>query len=141
MTAEPAGGHGQPDLLATNTAFYEALERGDIDALDDLWVGTDDATCVHPGLVPIRGRKAVLRSWAAILAGTPYLQFVLTDVVADVHDDVGVISCTENLLSATEGMPETVFAGGRAVATNVFRREDGSWRMWIHHASPVQAEE
>jgi ketosteroid isomerase-like protein len=138
VTATP----GSPsELLAANTAFYEALERGDLDALDQQWVDGDDAICVHPGLVPIRGRKAVLRSWAAILAGTPYLQFVLTDVVADMHDSVGVISCTENLLSATDGMPETMFAGGRAVATNVFRRESGAWRIWIHHASPVQPQD
>jgi hypothetical protein len=28
-------------------------------------------------------------------------------------------------------------AGGRAVATNVFRRTTGGWRLWLHHASPV----
>ena len=29
------------------------------------------------------------------------------------------------------------FAGGRAVATNVFRRTTDGWRLWVHHASPV----
>lgn len=125
------------DLLDANVAFYSALERGDIDDLADSWSGADGSVCVHPGLAPIHGHKAVLRSWAAVLAGTPYLQFVLTDVVADLHGDVGVVSCTENLLSATDGMPDTVFAGGRAVATNVFRYEDGRWRVWVHHASVV----
>lgn len=128
-------------LREANAAFYEALERGDLDALDALWVTGDDALCVHPGLTPIHGRKAVLRSWAAILAGTPYLQFVLTDVTVQVSGEVGMISCTENLLSATDGMPDTVFAGGRAIATNVFRVEDSGWRLWVHHASPVQAED
>ena len=28
-------------------------------------------------------------------------------------------------------------AGGRAVATNVFRRTPDGWRLWLHHASPV----
>lgn len=136
-------GDGVPEagLLAANTAFYEALERGDLDGLEDVWVHGEDAVCVHPGLTPIRGHKAVLRSWAAILAGTPYLQFVLTDVASQVHGEMGVVSCTENLLSATDGMPETVFAGGRAVATNIFRVEDGEWRIWVHHASPVQPED
>jgi hypothetical protein len=79
-----------------------------------------------------------MRSWAAILASTPYLQFVLTDTRADRFGEVGVVSCTENLLSAPEGMPDTMFAGGRAVATNVFRYVDGQWRMWAHHASAVE---
>jgi ketosteroid isomerase-like protein len=127
-----------PDLLAANSAFYEALEQGDLDALTALWVDGDEAVCVHPGLPPIHGAKAVMRSWAAILASTPYLQFVLTDTQAHGFGDVGVVSCTENLLSAPDGMPETMFAGGRAVATNVFRNLDGRWRMWVHHASAVE---
>jgi hypothetical protein len=35
-------------------------------------------------------------------------------------------------------MPETMFAGGRAVTTNVFCYLDGRWRMWVHHASAVE---
>jgi len=124
-------------VIATNEAFYSALEAADLDALEQLWVD-DAAICVHPGLSPIHGRKAVLRSWAAILAATPYLQFVLTDVVVEMRDGTAVLTCTENLLSAAEGMPETVFAGGHVVATNVFRRDGDSWRLWVHHASSVQ---
>ena len=51
-----------PDLLAANSAFYEALEQGDLDALTALWVDGDEAVCVHPGLPPIHGAKAVMRS-------------------------------------------------------------------------------
>jgi hypothetical protein len=35
-------------------------------------------------------------------------------------------------------MPDTVFTGGHAVATNVFRRDGEAWRLWVHHASGVQ---
>jgi ketosteroid isomerase-like protein len=124
-------------VIATNDAFYAALEAADLDALERLWVD-DAAVCVHPGLPPIHGRKAVLRSWAAMLAATRYLQFVLTDVVVEMCDGTAVVSCTENLLSAADGMPETVFAGGHAVATNVFRQDGDRWRLWVHHASAVQ---
>jgi ketosteroid isomerase-like protein len=142
VTAVPeSGGPTEPDaaVLAANAAFYEALEHADIDALERLWIDDGAAVCVHPGLAPIHGHKAVLRSWAAVLAATPYLQFVLTDVAAQVSGGVAVVTCTENLLSAVEGMPDTVFAGGHAVATNVFRRDGETWRMWVHHASPVRA--
>jgi ketosteroid isomerase-like protein len=131
----------EDDLAAANESFYAALENGDVDALERLWMDDPGVVCTHPGLVPIYGARAVMRSWAAVLASTPYLQFVLTDVVIDVHGDVGVVTCTENLLSATDGMPETAFAGGKAVATNVYRRVDGNWRMWVHHASPVLGRE
>jgi ketosteroid isomerase-like protein len=128
----------ETELLAANAAFYAALEDGDLDALERLWLAGDGVVCIHPGLAPIRGGRAVLRSWAAVLAGTPYLQFVLTDVATDVDGDAGVVTCTENMLAATDTMPDTAFAGGEAVATNVFRRVEGRWRLWVHHASPVR---
>jgi ketosteroid isomerase-like protein len=138
MTAAAEPGDEAASALAANSAFYEAIEHGDIDALQRLWLDGDTAICVHPGLTPIHGHRAVLRSWAAVLAATPYLQFVLTDVTAKVSGHVAVVTCTENLLSAAEGMPDTVFAGGHAVATNVFRMDEDGWRLWVHHASAVQ---
>jgi len=134
-------------VTAANTALYDAFETGDIDLMGALWL--DDAgaaapTCVHPGWAPVRGRGAVLRSWSMIMANTTYIQFVLTDVNVHVQGDVAVVTCAENMLT---GMPETAdddpllpgLAGGRAVATNVFRRTPGGWRLWVHHASPVLA--
>jgi ketosteroid isomerase-like protein len=76
------------------------------------------------------------------MANSPFLQFVLTDVEVAVHGDVAVVTCGENILA---GMPEVAeplptgsgLSGGLAVATNVFRRDPGGWRLWVHHASPV----
>ncbi len=128
------------EVLAANTAHYTAFESGDLDLLGAVWVDGKlgaDASCVHPGWSPIRGRSAILRSYAAVMAGTSYIQFFLTDVAVSVHGDTAVVTCTENMLSAHPDMPETTFAGGRAVATNVFVRTTGGWRLLVHHASPV----
>ena len=139
--AASSGDPGAQDAVsAANQSFYDAVEQGDLDALEAVWVDEHDgavAACVHPGLAPIHGRAGVLRSWAAVMAGTPYLQFVLTDLEVQVHGETAVVTCTENMLSAPDGMPTTSFAGGHAVATNVFRRTGGGWRLWVHHASPV----
>jgi ketosteroid isomerase-like protein len=125
-------------VVATQEAFYAAVEAADLDALGRIWVEDDGATCVHPGWDPVLGRAAVLRSWAALLAGTAYLQFVLTDVRVCVAGATAVVSCTENVLTADDATPDDAFAGGRAVAPNVFRRQPGgTWRLWSHHASPV----
>jgi ketosteroid isomerase-like protein len=134
-------------VAAANTALYDAFETGDIDLMGAVWLddaATQTVTCVHPGWAPLHGRGAVLRSWSMIMANTAYIQFVLTDVRVQVHGDVAIVTCGENILT---GMPETdeaplpTFAGGRAVATNVFRRTAGGWRLWVHHASPVLAQE
>jgi len=124
-------------VLAVNSALYTAFESADLDALKAIWLDADEVSCIHPGWLPIHGRSAVLRSYAAIMAGTTYIQFFLTDVEVSIAGDTAVVTCTENILSAGEGMPDTTFAGARAVATNVFRRTSAGWRLWAHHGSPV----
>lgn len=128
-------------VLSVNSGFYAAFESGDLDAMIDLWVPDGHAVCIHPGWAPVVGAAAVRRSWAVIMANTPYIQFILTDVDVTVVGDVASVTCTENVLSADEDTPVEGFAGGKAVSTNVFRRtrsgEEDAWRLWIHHASPV----
>jgi hypothetical protein len=145
---------GTEAVLRANQLLYDAFETGDIDLMGALWLDGPDAatvTCVHPGWSPLHGRDVVLRSWSMIMANTTYIQFVLTDVTARLTDEVAVVTCGENMLTdladlppGGEGLPaEPVagLAGGRAVATNVFRRTPEGWRLWLHHASPVLTRE
>ncbi|MGC5345832.1 nuclear transport factor 2 family protein [Streptomyces sp. DT24] len=130
---------------AANTAFYDALEHGDLDALGDLWLDDDALTvsCVHPGWPVLSGRGEVLRSYALIMANTEYIQFFLTDVEVSLIDDTALVTCTENILSggpAEEGNALGPLVGQLVVATNVFRRTPDGWRLWSHHGSPVLAE-
>jgi uncharacterized protein (TIGR02246 family) len=127
------------EIEEANAALYVAFEEADIDALDSLWDDADDVACVHPGSPLLMGRRDVLRSWTALLANSGYLQFVLSNVNVRISGDVAVVTCEENILadlSAQHGL-----VGGTAVATNVFRRRDGRWRLWIHHSSPVATAE
>jgi ketosteroid isomerase-like protein len=135
--AEPVDPDETAQVLAVHTAFYSAFEQADFDAMQDLWAEDDGVVCVHPGSQPIRGRVAVIRSWLALMANAPYIQFFLTDVEAVVVGEVASVTCTENVLSAPPDSALGVFAGGSAAATNVFRRTPNGWRLWIHHASPV----
>ena len=151
---EPRAGAGVGEqevaaLLRANQSLYDAFETGDIDLMSALWVGgphAASACCVHPGWSPVHGREAVLRSWAVIMANTSYIQFVLTDVAAQVAGEAAVVTCGENMLTSLSGGlanddgsvgEPAALAGGRAVATNVFRRTAEGWRLWVHHSSPV----
>jgi ketosteroid isomerase-like protein len=125
------------EVLAVHADFYAAFEEADFDAMAALWADDDGVVCVHPAAPPIRGRAAVMRSWMVLMADVPYIQFFLTDVEASVTDGLATVTCVENVLSAGSDTPEQSFAGGRAVATNVFRRTSEGWRLWVHHASPV----
>ncbi|MEU9467578.1 nuclear transport factor 2 family protein [Streptomyces avermitilis] len=142
-----------------NTAFYEAMERGDFETLSSLWLtpadlGVDEeyhdpadagvVSCVHPGWPVLSGRGEVLRSYALIMANTEYIQFFLTDVHVSVTGDTALVTCTENILSGGPAPDDSdelgPLVGQLVVATNVFRRTPDGWKLWSHHASPVLAE-
>ena len=134
----------QRDITAVeeaNAEFYGAFERGDIDSMTRIWLDDRETLCVHPGTTPLRGAGAITRSWALIMANATYIQFFLTDVEISVQGDTAYVTCTENVLTADAHTADTSFIGARAVATNVFVRQGDTWRLWIHHASPVLSDE
>lgn len=116
-------------LLAANEAFYEAFEAADLDAMSEVWEHSDRVTCVHPGWPARRGWGPVAASWMALFQGPERLQFILTEVRAEVVGDVGWVTLDENLLSGP--------TGGTVAAVNVFVRTDGRWRMVAHHGAPL----
>ncbi|MGQ0844967.1 MAG: nuclear transport factor 2 family protein [Sporichthyaceae bacterium] len=133
-------------LVELNEDLYAAFEAGDLDRMDALWIDgehSESVVCVHPGWPTLRGRDEVLRSWAMIMANTTYIQFVITDVELELAGDLAVLTCVENIITAAEddesGADSTAFAGARGVATNLFRRTDAGWRLWVRHGSPVLA--
>lgn len=132
---------GAAAVEAANAELYAAFETGDLDRMGAVWADgalAESVACVHPGWPMVRGRAAVLRSWSLIMANTSYIQFFLTDVDIQVDGDVAVVTCSENILTAAEEGTGTEFAaGGRIVTTNVFRRTEAGWRLWLHHGSPV----
>ncbi|MFJ3999947.1 nuclear transport factor 2 family protein [Streptomyces parvus] len=133
------------EVESANTAFYEALGRGDHEELSDRWLPGEDLTvsCVHPGWPVLTGRGEVLRSYALIMANTEYIQFFLTDVNIAMTGDTALVTCTENILSggpAEEGNALGPLVGQLVVATNVFRRTADGWKLWSHHGSPVLTE-
>lgn len=112
-----------------NTAFYEAMERGDFEELSSLWLApldtSDDdfegegavVSCVHPGWPVLNGRGEVLRSYALIMANTEYIQFFLTDVRVSVSGDTALVTCTENILSGGPA-PRTATSSARSSASS-----------------------
>jgi len=111
-------------------AFYEAIGRGDLDALMNVWADDDEIVCIHPTGQRLTGPTAIRDSWRAIFANNPRLTVRVKasvrwkSVMLDVH------SVVETLYLAGEAMPR-----GPLLATNVFQRSANGWRLLSHHAS------
>jgi ketosteroid isomerase-like protein len=112
-------------------AFYEALETGDLEAMMEVWAEDEEIVCVHPGGPRISGYEQVRASWAAILGSGQRLKVELTDQVYMQGMMLSVHSLHENIgLVSDAGRQRPV------VATNVYVRQGGGWRLIAHHASP-----
>jgi ketosteroid isomerase-like protein len=113
----------EEQVLAANAEFYRAFAARDTAAMYALWAVRTPVACIHPGWRALRGREAVLASWRDILGGAGAPAIRCADAAAHVLGDAAFVTCTERL------------PGVELVATNLFVREDGAWKMVHHHAS------
>ncbi|MCS6899202.1 MAG: nuclear transport factor 2 family protein [Myxococcales bacterium] len=121
-------------IRAVNVAFYRAFERGDWEAMRELWAVSVPVSCVHPGWQPAVGREAVLASWGAIFEGAMGIRFTLRNVQVFVAGEAAWVLQQEELESVQEGGERVKVV---LLATNLFVRESGAWKMAHHHASPA----
>ena len=113
-----------PDELESR--FYDALQRGDIEALMAVWADDDEIVCVHPGGPRVIGPAAIRASFEAIFAAGPIPVHRLDALSGAVHHLVERIDVAGN-----EG-PQTAYV----MATNVYLQTARGWRLVAHHASP-----
>src|SRR5256885_6171630 len=86
-----------------NASFYRAFEALDLRAMEDVWSHDEHVQCVHPGWPLLTGWGAVRASWEAIFANTQEMSFTLTHVRAAGAGDLAWVTCTQNILSETDG--------------------------------------
>lgn len=113
------------------TAFYQAFENKDLDAMMQAWADDEEIVCVHPGGTRHVGYDAVRAAFEQLFAGDAKLRFRLDQVV--MLETVGLA-----LQSAFEQVyTSDTTVRGAVVATNVFMRTPSGWRLVCHHASPA----
>jgi len=111
-------------------AFYDAISRGDADALMAAWADDEDIVCIHPTGQRLTGTAAIHESWQAIFANNPRFTVQIKSRVK-----------WESVLLAVHSVVETIYLGdemtphGPMLSTNAFQRGPHGWRLLSHHAS------
>ena len=125
-----------PTPQDAENAFYEALERADLEAMMAVWAEDEEIVCVHPTGPRLAGHEQVRESWRRIFSGGGGTRLQVTQQVTTQAMMVAIHSVHESAPAAGNRKPATV------VATNVYLRTAAGWRMILHHAShaPGQAE-
>ncbi len=116
------------EILAANQAFYDAFTRADLATIEELWAERSPVACIHPGWDALHGREDVLESFRAILGSGGAPRVTCVDPSAMVLGDAAFVVCHE-------AIDDT-----HLVATNVFVREDGRWKLVHHQAGPMSAQ-
>jgi ketosteroid isomerase-like protein len=114
-------------VRTANLDFYRAFTTANFAAMEALWAQAAPVLCIHPGWAPLQGRAAVLQSWRNIFANSEPTHVMCHDDQAFLYGDMAIVICEEEL------------AGGHLIATNVFIREDGHWRIVHHQSGPLVA--
>lgn len=121
------------EVREASAQFYAALNsmvNGDAGPLADIWSQSKDVTTMHP----IGGREV---GWDEVKGSWEQVAAIATD---------GQVEMTDQLIRVSDGMAyeegiergHAMMAGERVSieqrATNIYRREGGSWKIVHHHA-------
>lgn len=120
-------------LKKANEAFYRAFESLDIARMEQVWDTTEEVQCIHPGWDLLQGWAAVRDSWEGIFNNTTYMEFQITYSAVHISKDLGYIICAENITSSYGGPASE----NSILATNIFQRRNGLWKIIHHHGSPL----
>ncbi len=114
----------QQELIEVNQAFYSAFASGNFSDLSEVWAKKYPISVIHPGGGSFNGYEAVMDSWKSILENASVNDIVCINPDVHIIGDCAYILCHERI------------SGVQLIATNVFVREENTWRMVHHHAAP-----
>lgn len=116
------------DVLAANQAFYKAFAARDMPGMESLWATGVPVACIHPGWNVLRGRDLVIASWRSILGSENSPDVMCGNASVHVLGESAFVVCEEQV------------ADDVLIATNVFVRERGGWKLAHHQAAPIAAD-
>ncbi|MDA2919400.1 nuclear transport factor 2 family protein [Desulfobacterota bacterium AH_259_B03_O07] len=120
------------EVVQAAEQFYAALNsmfKGDLDPMIEVWSHADDVTYMGPAGGLLVGWEEVRKSWGEQAKLKLGGKVEPEDMHVIAGDKIGITVNFERGTSYINGKPEKV----NIRATNVFRRENGKWKMIGHH--------
>lgn len=131
-----AGGRAQADdsseVRAANEAYYAALSARDIDATGKVWARGNTFNIFAAGRSAQMGWDAIRAAYEDLFKRFPELSITMADPAIRQDGDTALVIGIETLRARSPNGDPVALS---LPATNVFRRQDGQWRMIHHHTS------
>ncbi|HWW07821.1 YybH family protein [Collimonas sp.] len=119
--------HGSAE--ETETAFYDAMSRADIEAMMALWADDDEIVCIHPNAPRLHGHAAIRAAFESLFER------------GGVHIRARHLHVTHNMSTSIHNLVEELHQASDAdremhiLATNIYMKTPRGWRIVLHHAS------
>ena len=94
-----------------------------------VWAKDQDITCIHPGGTRLEGQLNVRESWEQIFSHENGIKFEINQKRVLLEKDFAIHHVIESIYMGGELQSEII-------ATNIYRLNNDSWHMILHHASP-----
>ncbi|MDR2678945.1 MAG: nuclear transport factor 2 family protein [Zoogloeaceae bacterium] len=108
-------------------AFYQALARGDLEALMAVWSEEEEVSCIHPTGQRFSGLTMIREGWQPLMRS------------ARMRVEVVDLFKWQSMLMATHQLMETLRLdrelAGSLIVTHVYMRGSCGWRLVCRHCS------
>ncbi|CAG0963764.1 hypothetical protein RHDC1_00875 [Rhodocyclaceae bacterium] len=115
-------------------AFYDALERADLDAMMAIWAEDEEVMCTHPNGERAAGFAAVRESWRQVFSSGPRASVRQGDPVRRQGILLALHSVHEHYSVPGEEAPRPP-----VIASTVYVRGAQGWHLLSRHASSAPA--
>lgn len=126
----------EEEVREASNAFYAALNamvNGDAEALKAIWAHSEEVTTMHPVGGRQIGWKEVWNTWEQVAQVSSDGHVVLKDQVIWAGETLAYETGVEQAEFKIAGTKTS----GDVRVTNVYRKEDGNWKIVHHHTDIV----
>lgn len=130
----PKASAAEDGVRSATMLFYDAYNsalHGDFDPLSAVWSHSPDVSNLSAGGGRANGWNEVSADFKNVMRLYPGGRIAPQDIIVVADGDMGYSVCTETGQLRSADGPMIKFSQR---ATNVFRLEDGKWKMIHHHA-------
>ncbi|HUO06505.1 MAG TPA: nuclear transport factor 2 family protein [Candidatus Binataceae bacterium] len=128
----------QQQILDATKQFYLALNgvlTGDLDLISQVWSHKTDVTNLSSAGGRDNGWNEIFQRYQTLVRMQMGGKIVPQDIVVVADGEMGYSICTESGDTRTSNGSMQNYTKR---ATNIFRLEDGKWKLIHHHTDPVQ---
>jgi ketosteroid isomerase-like protein len=118
------------DLEERMLAFQRCIEARDQEAVKDLLDDDYALVLVQPARVVIPRQR-----WLEVLSDYVVHSYAVEELIVDVDADCAAVMQRANMKATVLGQDRS----GLFMISDVWRRRNGTWRLWRRHSTPISA--